>query len=184
MLHAARASSTSTWRIDEARSYVEFSIFYLAVKEVTGRFSGVRGTLRADPADLSRGWVEASLDPATIDTGIPDRDRSLRSKGFLEVNRYPVCTYRSRRVVPTPEGQQQLIQGDLVLHGVKAEVDLLLESRAVSGMAGNRSLRVEARASINRKQFQIHWRSALDAFPWLIGHRVDLRISLEGRESV
>src|SRR6266508_6468219 len=60
------------YEIDPAHTNVTFSARHLMVSKVRGRFTGFSGTVHvADSVEDSR--VEASIDVATIDTGMPMR---------------------------------------------------------------------------------------------------------------
>src|SRR5687767_14628441 len=109
------AGKQSTWEIDPKHSLVEFAVRHMMFTTVRGRFKGIRGTIRcADEADVSRASVEASIDAASIDTGDADRDAHLRSAEFLDVERYPAITFKSKRVERVAEDQLRVV-GDLTV---------------------------------------------------------------------
>jgi polyisoprenoid-binding protein YceI len=171
----------STWQIDSERSLVEFSVPYLTFKRVRGRFKRFSGSIHVDPEDLSAGWAEVTLDPASIDTGLPARDESLRTKGFLEVARFPSCSFRARRIEGSAEGRQRLF-GDLLLHGRKGELELELVASPPRRDARGRRMRFLATGAFDRKHFGVDWPTVFDISPLLIGHRVELTLVVEGVE--
>jgi polyisoprenoid-binding protein YceI len=171
-------SAPSTWTIDERRSALEFTVSYLTVKEVSGRFTRFGGTICVDPDDLEGGWAEVTIDPASVDTGVPDRDRALREDRFLEVARFPGCSYRARRLEPLATGRYRL-HGDLTLHGVKRQLDVELTAGAPSSDGGGRRMRFVATGQIDRKLFGVDWNPMFDFVPLFIGRAVQVKITVE-----
>src|SRR4030042_1668380 len=90
--------ATSTWTIDPAHSIVEFAVKHLVVTTVKGRFRDLEGTLRIDEEHPENSSVSASIDVASIDTNVADRDAHLRSDDFFNAEKYPKITFRSTGV--------------------------------------------------------------------------------------
>src|SRR5687768_181863 len=119
---SATTSAATTWQIDPAHSHIEFSVKHLMIAKVKGRVGAVSGTIHRGP-QLATSWVEATIDAASIDTREPQRDQHLRSADFLDVENFPVLTFRSRRILPG-SGEAFRIVGDLTIRGVTREVTL------------------------------------------------------------
>ena len=113
-----------TWTIDPLHSDIGFTIRHLMVSKVRGRFGTVEGTIvtGGDPLDSS---VTATIELASIDTGIAKRDEHVRSADFLDAAKYPEMTYRSTGV--RREGDDFVLDGDLTLRGLTKPVPLKLE---------------------------------------------------------
>ncbi|CND72446.1 YceI protein [Mycobacterium tuberculosis] len=113
-----------TWTIDPLHSNVGFTVRHLMVSKVRGRFGTFDGTVVTgeDPLDSS---VNATIDLASIDTGIAKRDEHVRSAEYLDVAKYPTMTYRSTGV--RRDGDDFVLDGDLTLRGLTRPVPLKLE---------------------------------------------------------
>src|SRR5829696_4888214 len=111
---------TTTWEIDAAHSVAEFSAKHMMITTVKGRIADVRGTITVDEAGPERSAVEVELSAASIDTRSEQRDAHLRSGDFLNVEQFPVITFRSRRIegAGVREGQRCRVVGDLTVRGV------------------------------------------------------------------
>jgi polyisoprenoid-binding protein YceI len=168
----------SVWTIDETRSSIEFCVSYLTFQKTTGRFTRFGGTVHLDPEDLASGWAEVRIDPASIETGVGDRDRALREQGFFAVSAFPSAVFRARRLEPRALDRSRLF-GDLTLHGVKREIELELTTSPARREMGPRRMRFAATGRINRKVFGIDWNPMFDFVPIFIGHWVDLKIAVE-----
>lgn len=83
--------------LDARTLRVEF-VASLGPFSVRGRFTDVQGTLVIPGADIERATLEVSVAAASLDTGLPMRDRHLRGPSFLDVARHPRITFASQRV--------------------------------------------------------------------------------------
>src|SRR3954462_6863597 len=88
----------TTWQIDPAHSTIEFAVKHMMFTTVRGRFKDVKGTIHADEANPSASSVTVEIAAASLDTGVADRDTHLRSVDFLDVEKHPALTFRSKRV--------------------------------------------------------------------------------------
>lgn len=168
--------ASSTWQIDPKHSTAEFAVRHMMVSTVKGHISGVEGVIAFDEADLARSSVEASLDPATIDTREPGRDAHLRSVDFFDAEQFPTITFRSARV--EANGRRGRIIGQLTIRGVTSEVvlDATFAGRMRDPWGGERA-GFSAQTVIDRRDFGLTWNQALEAGAVLVSN--DVRISIE-----
>src|SRR5580693_4934140 len=88
---------------------------------VAPEVTAVTGKLELNSSDITKSKVEASIDAATINTREAQRDTHLKSADFLDVEKFPVLTFKSTRVSKT--GTDELaVEGDLSIHGVTRSV--------------------------------------------------------------
>jgi polyisoprenoid-binding protein YceI len=151
----------------------------MVVAKVRGRFGGFSGKVALDETDLTRSKVEVELDAATIDTGVVDRDKHLRSADFFDVERFPKLRFASSRV-ESAGGQSYRVHGDLTIRDVTRPVVLEVE---YGGLAkdpwGNQRALFTASASINRGDYGLKWNQALEAGGVLVGERVDIELEVQ-----
>jgi polyisoprenoid-binding protein YceI len=173
------ANPKQNWQVDPAHSAVNLVVRHMVISKVRGHFAKWTARLDLDPEHLARSSVEVQIDAASIDTGVADRDAHLRSPDFLDVQKHPAITYRSRQVeVLSPERVR--VVGDLTVRGVTREVPLDVE---VGGQGkdpwGNLRAGFSARASLSRKDFGLTWNQALETGGVLVGDRVDVEVEVE-----
>ena len=87
------------WALDPAHSSVGFTIRHLGVSKVRGRFQRFDVDVVVGE-DLAESSVAATIDMASIDTGIPDRDAHVLSPDIIDVARRPTMTFRSVSIAP------------------------------------------------------------------------------------
>jgi polyisoprenoid-binding protein YceI len=171
--------TTANWNIDAAHSGINFSVRHMVVSKVRGRFAKYTGAISIDDDDLTRSVVEVTVDAASLDTGVADRDTHLRSPDFFDVEKFPTLRFRSKRIEKLADARYRVI-GDLTIRDVTREVPLDVES---GGQAkdpwGNERAGFVARASVDRKDFGLQWNQVLEAGGLLLGDRVDIELDVE-----
>jgi len=98
--------------------------------------------------------VHVSIDAASVDTRVEMRDKDLRSDHFLDVEKYPTITFKSKKV-ETPAAGKLKITGDLTVHGVTKEVVLDVDgpSQPAKDGKGNLHMGASAETTIDRTEF-------------------------------
>ncbi len=171
--------SQVTYEIDPTHSSVHFSVRHMMVSNVRGEFAKVTGTIRFDAENPAASTVEATIDASSINTRDPQRDGHLKSADFLDVEKFPTLTFRSKQVEPHPGGG--LVKGDLTIHGVTREITLDVEGPApeVKDPWGKLRIGGSATTKLNRKDFGMTWSSALETGGVMVGDEVKITIDVE-----
>lgn len=169
------------WVVDPSHSSVGFSIRHL-VSNVQGRFNKMEGALNFDDADPAKSKMTFTIDVASIDTGVPDRDKHLKAPDFFDAAKFPTITFKSTKIVKASGKDTYDVTGDLTMHGVTKPVTLrVLNLGSVMGPMG--MVRgMEATGTLNRKDWGITWNKALDNGGTILGEEVKLDINLELKE--
>jgi polyisoprenoid-binding protein YceI len=174
---------TNHWDIDVGHSAIHFWVRHMVISKVHGRFAKWSGALQLDPKDLSSSSVDVTIEAASIDTQVADRDAHLKSADFLDVAKFPQLTYRSKRIEKAGDGYR--VTGDLTLHGVTREVTLEAEFAGTGKDPwGNERAGFSAKTALERKDFGLVWNAALEAGGVLVGDKVEITIELEGVKKV
>jgi polyisoprenoid-binding protein YceI len=111
------AESPGPRAIDVAKSTARFSVTHIWVQRVTGSVPIVEGSVVLPAESAIPTSVAATLDATRIDTGDPDRDRSLESPDFFDAKSFPRWTFISTKIVADGENAFEM-DGNLTLHGV------------------------------------------------------------------
>jgi len=172
-------TKTNNWNIDAAHSGINFSIRHMVVSKVRGRFAKYSGTVDLDDGDLTRSFVDVTIDAASIDTGTPQRDAHLRGPDFFDVEKFPELRFRSTRIESVARDRYRVV-GDLTIRDVTREVSLDVEygGRAKDPWCNER-IGFIATATLDRKDFGLHWNQLLEAGGVLVGDRVDIDLEVQ-----
>jgi polyisoprenoid-binding protein YceI len=175
--------SVKTWQFDPAHSSIAFSVRHMLVSKVHGRFLRWSGALRFQEAAPATSLLEATIDAASIDTGVPARDAHLRSADFLDVERYPFITFRSAAVEPVGPRQFRL-RGELTIRDVTREIVLDVEyGGRMRDPRGYDRVGFTASTHLDRKAFGVTFNQLLDTGGLALGDRVEIRIDVEATEA-
>ncbi len=167
-------SQVETWNLDPAHSAAQFAVRHLGISTVRGEFRKVSGSATYDPADPSKTTIDATIDATTVDTRVDMRDKDLRSPNFLDVEKYPTITFKSKRTESAGAGKLK-ITGDLTIHGVTREVVLDVDgpTAPVKDPRGNFHMGASASTKINRRDFGVN------GAPAMAGDEVTITIDTE-----
>ena len=154
---ATAAAQAGTWQIDPNHSAAQFSVRHLGVSTVRGAFTKVSGSAKYDPSDPSKTSLDATIDATSVDTRVEMRDKDIRSAHFLDVEKYPTITFRSKQAKSAGTGKLQ-VTGDLTIHGVTKEVVLDVDgpSSAIKDPWGNQRIGASASTKITRQDFGVN----------------------------
>lgn len=174
LLPFSAAAQLQTWKIDPAHSASQFSVRHFGISTVRGGFTKTSGTVQYDPADLAKTVIDVNIDAASVDTRVQARDNDLRSANFLDVEKYPAITFKSKRVEPEGKGKLK-VTGDLTIHGVTREVALQVEgpNGPMKDPRGNEHMGASATTQISRKDFGIN------GSPGMVGDDVIISLDVE-----
>ncbi len=167
------------WQLDPYHTQVEFSTKHLGMMTVRGYFDEVSTTADIDPDHPETASVEATISTASIRTNNGARDNDLRSSNFLEVDKYPVITFKSTSVEPAGPDRYTLT-GELTIKDTTRPVSLQVTKYGEfndPGMMGHR-IAYGATTKINRKDFGLSFSMVLDG-RLVVGEEIQIMIEGE-----
>jgi polyisoprenoid-binding protein YceI len=171
--------ASTTWNIDTTHSGIHFSVRHMVIAKVRGSFRQFSGTVSLDEQDPSASAVSVSIDAASIDTGVAQRDAHLRSPDFFDTARFPTLSFRSTRVERTGEDGLR-VTGQLTIRDITREVVLETEPLGVGKDPwGNLKAAFEAKTSIDRRDFGLTWNQALEAGGVLVGEKIEISLEVQ-----
>ena len=114
--------SAADYDLDLSHSFIQFRISHLGYSVLNGRFNDFAGTLKWDKAAPADANIALTIKTTSIDSNWAERDKHLRSADFLDVEKFPVATFKSTKF--TGDATAGKLEGDLTLHGVTKPVTL------------------------------------------------------------
>jgi polyisoprenoid-binding protein YceI len=109
--------------VDEAHSYLGFTIGFLGMTKVRGSFKKYDAWVVYDDKDPARSSATVIIDVDSIDTGLEFRDKDLKSPRFFDAAKFPKISFQSERVERIGP-DRYVVHGTLEIRGVKRAVDL------------------------------------------------------------
>jgi polyisoprenoid-binding protein YceI len=168
-----------TWTLDPSHSEISFTVKHLMITKVRGVFEIFDVTIvtAEDPKDST---IEATVDVASVKTGVEARDNHLRTSDFFLVEEHPTMTFTSTSIDGDLASGDFTVTGDLKLRGVTQPVVLKGEfGGLVEDPYGNTKAGASASTKINRHDFGVSWNSALEAGGVTLGDEVTINLDLQ-----
>ena len=164
------------------------------LEEISGTAAGISGSFRFDPADLGQFEGRIQVEVQQMKTGISKRDGHLRSKDWLDAERFPAIVFEIKRldgvepVVRDTEKGRAVVKGRAVgafsLHGVTVEkavpfeATYILESEQTRKRAPGDFVMIQATFQIALKDFDIKGVQGLVGSR--VGEVIDIQATLFG----
>lgn len=178
MTTASLTPTTTIWKLDPSHSTVGFAARHMMFTTVKGRFADVDGTVTVTGEHPTAATVEVEMKAASIDTGSEQRDGHLRSPDFLDVEKNPAITFRSREIAGDKEAFR--MTGELSINGITRDItlDASHEGTGTDPWGGER-MGFSASATFDRRDFGLVWNQVLEAGGVLVSNDVKIQIDAQ-----
>jgi polyisoprenoid-binding protein YceI len=180
LLAVPSVAAAAEYTIDPAHSAAQFSVRHMMVSNVRGEFTKMSGKVNVDEKDVTKSTVEATIDATSINTRVADRDTHLKSAEFLDTEKHPNITFKSKSVKAAGKGKLK-VTGDLTIRGVTKEAVLDVEGLSADAKDPWGSVKRGATATtkINRKDFGLTWNQKLETGGVLVGDEVAIILDIQ-----
>ncbi len=102
---------------------IQFKISHLGYSWLWGRFNDFNGSFSYDKNKPEDSKVEVTINTRSVDSNHAERDKHLRGKDLLNVDKYPTARFISSSFVQKNDGTGQL-KGDFTLHGITRPITI------------------------------------------------------------
>jgi polyisoprenoid-binding protein YceI len=109
-----------------AHAFIQFRIQHLGYSWLTGRFNTFSGTFNYDENNPGASSVQIEIDTASVDSNHAERDKHLRGKDFLHVDKFPKAKFVSTAFKPKGNNAA-ILEGNLTLHGITQPITIAVE---------------------------------------------------------
>jgi polyisoprenoid-binding protein YceI len=143
---ALSRAQAPVFEITPANSTIRFDV--KASVDIAGKFDKWDASLTFTSPDETTGVLEITIQAASVDTGSGMKNGKLKGKDFFDVEKNPVITFESTKIVKTgPETYE--VDGDFTIRGVSNPEKLML---TVSGK-GTGTGEIKGNMVFNRKDY-------------------------------
>ena len=127
MILSATAANAADYVVDTkgAHAFVNFKIKHLGYSWLHGRFNTFDGKFNYDAKNPNASQIMVNIDTTSLDSNHAERDKHLRGKDFLNVDKYPTATFKSTSI--KFESDSGEVTGDFTLHGVTKTITFEIE---------------------------------------------------------
>jgi cytochrome b561/polyisoprenoid-binding protein YceI len=163
-------SKLTSWVIDKAYSNLGFQTAFSG-ETINGNFTRYQADIRFDPVRLEDSQLIVKIDLASVNSGDEERDQSLKSASFFNIDTHPQAIFEAARFRKTgPDAYVAL--GYLTLHGVKKPYELAFKLTIKDKLAI-----MSATSELDRLAFGVgsgEWASA-DQLPAMVKLKFSIR---------
>lgn len=170
--------TSGRWSLDPAHSIVRATARHIGLARVEGRFTDFAGeVVFNDPVETS--VVVVTIQAGSITTGNEQRDQHLRSADFLDVERFPLLTYRGDSLVRHP-GERATVSGELTIRDVTRPVPLRVTylGSGPDPWGGTRTA-FTATTQLARRDYEISWNMGLPGGLTVVGPTLQIDLDIE-----
>jgi polyisoprenoid-binding protein YceI len=148
----------------------------LGISNVKGKFNEFTGSVVLEGSALKE--ASATIQVASVDTGVAQRDHHLRTADFFDATNHPTMVFKTKQVQKSSEGFMMI--GDFTMRGVTRELRVPVTlSKPIKDPWGHTRIGLEARARLNRKDYGIAYNQLLETGVAAVGEEVELEINAE-----
>jgi polyisoprenoid-binding protein YceI len=183
LLLASAPLFADTYVVDKNHSEATFQIRHL-VSKVSGKFDDFAGSIDIDEKNPASSNVTFTIKTASIDTGVADRDKHLRSGDFFDAEKNPEITFKSTAVKASSKKNVYSVTGDLTMRGVTKRITIPVEFLGFAKDPwGSQRAGFTLSTTLNRKDYGINWNKALDNGGYLLSDDVDITVNIEAAKA-
>ncbi|MGC2176520.1 MAG: YceI family protein [Acidimicrobiales bacterium] len=167
------------YTVDPTHSNLDFIARHLVASKVRGNFTEFSGTITVGDS-IENSSVTAEAQAASITTNNEMRDGHLKSADFLEQETYPTITFKSTKIT-SKGGDDYEMLADLTIKDVTKSVAFDLEYLGTnpSMQPGVTIIGFEAKADIDRRDFNVNFNAALENGSLVVGNKVVIQLTVE-----
>ena len=158
------------YALESSHARVAFAIDHMGFSTWYGDFSGTRGSLTLDPANVAASKLDITIPAASVTTTNAIVDKEL--KAWFAVEKFPNITFKSTTVTSTGKDTAK-VTGDLTFHGVTKPVtlDVKFHGAGSNPMSKAYTVGFDATGSLKRSDYGV------SKYVPVVGDKVDLFIS-------
>ena len=170
---------TSKWTIDPDHSSIEFKVRHLLISNISGKFNIFNGNMTTENDEFETAKITASIDVYSFDTNNVERDEHIKSKDFLDADKFPAINFEStsfRKI----EGDHYKLSGEISVKNVKKqiELDVTFGGQAKDGF-GRIKAGMEISGKLNRNDFDVLHDEKTPSGTLVIGDEIKIHANIE-----
>ena len=167
------------WGIDPTHSEIAFKVKHLMITNVKGTFKQFEASIFTTEGNFITSEIGFSLNPASIDTGVSDRDGHLKSADFFDVENHKEITFKGTSVENIDDENYTLV-GDMEIKGISKQIKLDVEFGGVmKDPWGNEKAGYIITGKISRKDWGLNWNATLETGGLLVSDEVKITCEVQ-----
>jgi polyisoprenoid-binding protein YceI len=145
------ATAAQGWRIDEAHTWIGFTIDAVGFPTTRGHFNHYSGNVLIDFDRPAKSFTSFTVDSSSVDLGAQAFNDFVKSSPLLNAEKYPTLSFVSTRVEKLDSRTARVI-GNLTMLGVTRPIVLMVNVEPDPSAKG-RAVAFVATGTITRSEF-------------------------------
>ena len=162
------------YEVDNEKSSITFTVKHMGFLSVDGTIAEFSGKIQTDQDGVPTTAL-ASIAVNSIDTNNTQRDKSVKSEDFLNVEQFPEITFNGTDYSKDESGDFQ-VTGDLTIRGNTKRITFPFEFNDEG-----RSVRISGEVVVDRDEFDLQFSSALNG---LVGDEITVKFEIVAEQSL
>ena len=172
-MQSTETITKTKWSIDPAHSVIGFRVKHLMFSKVSGSFKEFTANIYTSGDDFQTAEIELRIDPASIDTGIEQRNQHLRSADFFDVEQFKEIVFTAGTLTEANREEHLVLNGELTMKGIGKQIKLDVEfGGVIKDPWGAEKALFSIDGKINRKDWGLNYNAVLEAGGVLISEDV------------
>jgi polyisoprenoid-binding protein YceI len=171
---------TIKWSLDSSHSKIQFKVKHLMITHVTGSIDEFSINASAEDEKFTHLQLAFTGKMKSLNTGNHQRDIHLKSVDFFDADHHPEIRFISSKVDSMDINGNFMLHGDLTIKDTTVNIPVKVE---FGGLAkdpwGETKAGFTIIASINRKDFGLHWNTMLESGGVLVSDEVKITGEIE-----
>jgi polyisoprenoid-binding protein YceI len=168
------------WSLDISHSKIHFKVKHLMINQVTGTLDDFNLHASSDDEHFSHLQLSFTGKVKSLNTGNHQRDIHLKSPDFFDGDHHPEISFISSKMNGMDHSGNFTLHGDLTIKGRTVNIPVTVEFGGIAkDPAGETKAGFSISASINRKDFDLHWNTLLEGGGVLVSDEVKITGEIE-----
>lgn len=151
------------WSIDPVHSEITFKVKHLMITNVKGMFKEFDASIYTTGENFMTSEIDFWMNPASVNTGVADRDAHLKSADFFDVENFGQIHFIGNTYEKVDNNGSYTLYGELTIKDITKQIKLDVEFGGVmKDPWGNEKAGFSINGKINRKDFGLTWNTALE----------------------
>jgi polyisoprenoid-binding protein YceI len=179
-MESPEVMTKTKWVIDPAHSEIGFRVKHLMFANVRGSFKEFNASIYTSGDDFKTAEIDMRINPASVYTGIEQRDNHLRSADFFDAGQFREIIFTSSMLFPADMEDHFTLSGELTMKGIKKQIKLNVEFGAIiKDPWGEEKALFSINGRINRKDWGLNYNTTLKTGGVLISEAVWIQCEVQ-----
>ncbi|MCO4793046.1 MAG: YceI family protein [Bacteriovoracaceae bacterium] len=176
-IFSSQSLANEIWKINDDHSDLGFTVNYLKVSSVRGRFNKLSGEVELKNNKPVK--VNLIIGAKSISTGNKLRDSHLRRSDFLHVKKHPKINFTSKSITTIDKNVFE-VKGFLKIQKIKRPLSLIVTlSETVKDTWGKQHRFAVYSGQLDRYDYGLKWNKTLPGSDFLVSNRIILKGSIQ-----